>query len=118
MKIVVKGIEVLMFLGIYKKEKEFQTKVLIDIEIVLKNINLVKKNDLLHLVDYDEVATKIKNYFDGSNYDLIEDLIFDIYKLIKFEENVSEEIKVRVFKFGTHPFVSHICIEKEFKNFV
>lgn len=117
MKIVIKSIEVLMFLGIYKKEKEIQTKVLIDVEIEVKNINLVKQNNLLHLVDYDEVATKIKNYFDGSNYDLIEDLIFDIHHLIKFEESVSKSIKIRVFKFGTHPFVSHICIEKEFSDF-
>ncbi len=116
MKITIKELEINMFLGIHRREKELKTKVLIDVELTTNNTELKHKNILEDFINYDSLASKIKEKFENTNYDLIEDLMFTLQKLIYETEPKATDILIRVFKFGTRCDVKSICIEKSFKR--
>jgi dihydroneopterin aldolase len=97
-------------------QKKIMQKVLIDLEITIFENSLKEKNNLLELLDYSVVTTKIKNYFEGSQIDLIEDLIIQIWNVIKNLSTTIERVLIKVFKFKTDDFISHVAIEKEFKT--
>jgi FolB domain-containing protein len=115
MKIWIREIEILMFLGVYEYEKLKKTKVVIDLEIHTKNENLNHSNDLSGLVNYDDIINKINSKFQNSSYELIEDLIVSIKNEI--QNSLIKSLLVRVCKFGTHGNVFNVCVEKEFNDF-
>jgi len=116
MKITIKELEINMFLGIHEREKELKTKILIDIELLLSVAELKHKNNLADFIDYDVLASQIKDNFENTNYDLIEDLIFTLQKLIYETEPKATNVLIRVFKFGTRADVKSICIEESFTH--
>ena len=74
---------------------------------------LEAKNNLESLVNYDLLAQAIKTRFEGSNYDLIEDAIFDAHLILKQQKNI-ESYTISLTKIGTHDYISGIKITKKF----
>lgn len=113
MILLIKNLEIELYLGIYEHEKKAKTKALFDIEIACKNVELGAKNNLENLVDYDLLLQSIKTRFEGSKHDLIEDVIFETHLILKQQKNI-ESYTISVIKMGTHDYISGIKITKKF----
>lgn len=113
MKLIIKNLEVRMFLGVYEYEKINLTKVIFNLEIQMKTNLSSSKNDLSNLLDYDLLSRKIQAHFEAKSFNLIEDVVYETAILIKQEKQV-KNCKIRVTKFATHDFIQSISIEEEF----
>jgi FolB domain-containing protein len=113
MKLVIKNLEVRMFLGVYEHEKINLTKVIFSLEIQTKTILSSSKNKLKNLLDYDLLSRKIKSHFEEKSFNLIEDVVHETSILIK-EESEFKCCKIKITKLSTHNFIESISIEEEF----
>jgi D-erythro-7,8-dihydroneopterin triphosphate epimerase len=113
MKLIIKNLEVFMFLGIYNYEKQNLTKVHFNIIIEVKTPKLSNVNNLNDFLNYDTIARKIKSHFEGKNFDLIEDVIFETATLLQNNEKTSN-FRIAITKFNTHNFIESITIEEDF----
>lgn len=111
-EIEIKSVTIPMFLGIYEYEKTLERDVIFDLKFNC-NINILPRNDIYNLLNYDLVIKQLTHYFYKAHYDLIEDVIYDAINLVKSMNNVLNG-NIKVTKTKTHINASQISISSDF----
>jgi dihydroneopterin aldolase len=117
MKINLKKIKIKTPIGCYKWERAIKRTLLISLSIDLKgNISndQDEKYDLSNTIDYDKINNLIQNICIKKQYELIENLCYDIGSNLLAEFSLIEKCIVRVYKKNAIPFTESIFVEETF----
>ena len=72
-KVVIKELELSLFIGIHPEEKLTQQKLLVSLELNVKGIKKLAQCDKIdYAVDYEKLSNKIIKEFEGKQINLIE----------------------------------------------
>ncbi len=102
MIIKIKDFEIDCNIGVYEWEKTFNRKLIINVEMHLKNNNFINSRKLCDTIDYQLIYNNIKKIVNSKYYELIEDLAIDIIDMILQNELICQatvEIdKMKIFE--------------------
>lgn len=102
MIIKIKDFEIDCNIGVYEWEKTFNRKLIINVEMHLKNNNFINSGKLCDTIDYELIYNNIKKIVNSKYYELIEDLAIDIIDMILQNELICQatiEIdKMKIFE--------------------
>ena len=115
MIIKIKNYNTKAFLGIYPQEQILPINISINIELKLKNQQVLKTKNIAHSIDYATITAKIDTLIAKNKFLLIEDLASDVVNICKAEENL-DYCKVEVNKIGVFSHVEAFAVELEYKN--
>ena len=103
MKINIKNLSCLADIGIYEYEKVKKTKVLVSLQVFLKEISPI--------VDYDEIIATVQKIINLKHFDYIEELANEILQAVEnISTNISKvEVKVQKCIFGN--LVEELSVE-------
>jgi dihydroneopterin aldolase len=103
MKINIKNLYCLADIGIYEYEKVKKTKVLVSLQVFLKEISPI--------VDYDEIIATVQKIINLKHFDYIEELANEILQAVEnISTNISKvEVKVQKCIFGN--LVEELSVE-------
>jgi FolB domain-containing protein len=102
MIIKIKDFEIDCNIGVYEWERTFNRKLIINVEMHLKNNNFINSRKLCDTIDYQLIYNNIKKIVNSKYYELIEDLAIDIIDMILQNELICQatiEIdKMKIFE--------------------
>jgi len=103
-KIFIEDLEILASIGVYDHEKIDKQKIIINLEIILKNFEKPLMDRLENVSDYGQFRKIILNVISIKHYDLLETLCNDIAEQILRNKDV-EKIKIKI----TKPYAFNDC---------
>ena len=96
-KVLIKNLELKIFIGIHNFEKKKKQKVRFNIEIITDpNINPSKK-DMTTILNYETIVNKIKLLVKKKHHDLLEELAENIFDVI-FKFRLVKKVKIKIEK--------------------
>ena len=102
-------------LGYYQYEKHVPRKVIVDIELEIKQEKSIFTDQLQDTIDYEKLTLQIKECIEKKQYNLIEKIVGDIANILKEEEKIYA-FKIECTKPLSMPYVSSTSISYEKKN--
>ena len=96
-KVLIKNLELKIFIGIHNFEKKKKQKVRFNLEIITNpNINPSKK-DISTILNYETIVNKIKLLVKKKHHDLLEELAENIFDVI-FKFRLVKKVKIKIEK--------------------
>ena len=96
-RVLIKNLELNIFIGIHNYEKKKKQKVRFNIEIITDpNINPSKK-DISTILNYETIVNKIKLLVKKKHHDLLEELAENIFDVI-FKFRLVKKVKIKIEK--------------------
>ena len=96
-KVLIKNLELKIFIGIHNFEKKKKQKVRFNLEIITDpNINPSKK-DISTILNYETIVNKIKLLVKKKHHDLLEELAENIFDVI-FKFRLVKKVKIKIEK--------------------
>ena len=96
-KVLIKNLELKIFIGIHNFEKKKKQKVRFNLEIITDpNINPSKK-DMTTILNYETIVNKIKLLVKKKHHDLLEELASNIFDVI-FKFRLVKKVKIKIEK--------------------
>ena len=96
-RVLIKNLELNIFIGIHNFEKKKKQKVRFNIEIMTDpNINPSKRN-MSTILNYETIVSKIKLLVKKKHHDLLEELAENIFDVI-FKFRLVKKVKIKIEK--------------------
>ena len=96
-RVLIKNLELNIFIGIHNYEKKKKQKVRFNIEIITDpNINPSKK-DMTTILNYETIVNKINFLVKKKHHDLLEELTENIFDVI-FKFRLVKKVKIKIEK--------------------
>ena len=96
-KVLIKNLELKIFIGIHNFEKKKKQKVRFNLQIITDpNINPSKK-DISTILNYETIVNKIKLLVKKKHHDLLEELAENIFDVI-FKFRLVKKVKIKIEK--------------------
>lgn len=97
--IFIDGLEADTVIGVYDWEHAIRQRVVIDLEIGFSIRDAAADDDVLQTIDYDAVATRVREFVAQARFALVETLAEETARLLLADFDV-EQVGVRVNKPG------------------
>lgn len=95
--IFIEDLEVNAIIGVLAHERKKKQPVIINLEISVNNLQAASNDNLIDAVDYSAIATRLTEFAENSEFQLIETLAEKMAELILKEFNV-KRVRLRLAK--------------------
>lgn len=109
-KILIKNLELDMFIGVHDHEKANAQRVVISVELNIQNNAEWKKDSIEGVINYEIIVSAIKDIAGRDHIDLIETFVEYIANFCLHESKV-DSVKVLVEKPDIFSFMESIAVE-------
>ena len=96
-KVLIKNLELKIFIGIHNFEKKKKQRVRFNIEVITDPNIKPNNQDLSTILNYEDVINKIQTLVKKQHHELIEDLAENIFKII-FQNKIVKKINIKIEK--------------------
>lgn len=97
-KISIKELEFLCIIGTLPFEREKEQPVVLNISLWLDFTQAARNEDLIHSIDYAQLAEEVKNFIRLSQFQLVETLVVETGKFILANHSRAQAVEVSVRK--------------------
>ena len=95
--VLIKDFFINEIIGIHKHEKIKKQKIIFNIVIGVDQSTLPDEKNLLSVVDYEKITNKLENLAKNKNYNFLESLAEDSFKII-FKDKRINSVKIKIEK--------------------
>ena len=96
-RVLIKNLELNIFIGIHNYEKKKKQKVRFNIEIITDPNISPSKNDMSTILNYETIVNKINYLVKKKHHDLLEELTENIFDVI-FKFRLVKKVKIKIEK--------------------
>ena len=96
-RVLIKNLELNIFIGIHNYEKKKKQKVRFNIEIITDPNISPSKNDMSTILNYETIVNKIYYLVKKKHHDLLEELAENIFDVI-FKFRLVKKVKIKIEK--------------------
>ena len=96
-RVLIKNLELNIFIGIHNYEKKKKQKVRFNIEIITDPNISPSKNDMSTILNYETIVDKINYLVKKKHHDLLEELAENIFDVI-FKFRLVKKVKIKIEK--------------------
>ena len=96
-RVLIKNLELNIFIGIHNYEKKKKQKVRFNIEIITDPNISPSKNDMSTILNYETIVNKINYLVKKKHHDLLEELASNIFDVI-FKFRLVKKVKIKIEK--------------------
>ena len=96
-RVLIKNLELNIFIGIHNYEKKKKQKVRFNIEIITDPNISPSKNDMSTILNYETIVNKIYYLVKKKHHDLLEELASNIFDVI-FKFRLVKKVKIKIEK--------------------
>ena len=96
-RVLIKNLELNIFIGVHNYEKKKKQKVRFNIEIITDPNISPSKNDMSTILNYETIVNKINYLVKKKHHDLLEELTENIFDVI-FKFRLVKKVKIKIEK--------------------
>ena len=96
-RVLIKNLELNIFIGVHNYEKKKKQKVRFNIEIITDPNISPSKNDMSTILNYETIVDKINYLVKKKHHDLLEELAENIFNVI-FKFRLVKKVKIKIEK--------------------
>ena len=96
-RVLIKNLELNIFIGVHNYEKKKKQKVRFNIEIITDPNISPSKNDMSTILNYETIVNKINYLVKKKHHDLLEELASNIFDVI-FKFRLVKKVKIKIEK--------------------
>ena len=110
--IVLRDLRVEALIGFHRRERHAPQTISFDLEIGIANTAVFRSDKVADCIDYDKVATRVREIATGHHYNLVEALADRVAQAI-LEEFGAASVRVSVAKVGVLKGVARVGVSIE-----